>query len=656
MNKYEFNRPLSLTELRVLSKLGSELDIRKLLSKAYEWFIDQDGGLSAVIYAINKHSDIIENVVSVMTQFGKYNMLELFNLHLRNLMSDQAQYMDLITDIYSTVADTFIAKEALISSGVLDFWIDTAIRQADTDNQSTVPEKTSALSFLAEVWISKSEKVETRDDIALSILKLLNKGSRDKSKNLKYCWFTILFKLLEVFTADRNNYAPKIYKSLTFLLVENHQDNEIREFMFKNFADVFKNIKNIPIAIVLESLMKQIIISGNITYHFNIFDFEFFQIVAKHPRLHLKLAIDFVDLLGKIIWNDVTFSSSASESFLIILRRYHDHETMQHYVSSFTKIAMKFLFDFEKQNKDLAKTHQLEGNKLKSGKGNNFIRQISNPEDQKMKWIQKTLFIELLKKVIERIGSVHLNNLLKPEIIKTFLQIQRKFKIKHKGLLVLIELFGNSDQLINEYKENAKNRSLDREDDVDLVSIKSHNLPNNLKNSIKNRKNSITGINDNLGNLSVQHRSSKMSPGKQRTMRNVENKNGGKADSELNFSVMSEFNIDNRLKENQEKLMYQPDSITLGKYKLKSKLSKNEERAIKEIEKVKLRRQRRLEDKLFEEERKQMQQEKLKKEIEKELTKRKVEHGVLPKSKKKFQKDSIILDSTVDKEENAGRK
>ena len=114
-------------------------------------------------------------------------MLELFNLHLRNLMSDQAQYMDMITDIYSTVADTFIAKEALISSGVLDFWIDTALIQADTDNQNSVSEKTSALSFLAEVWISKSEKVESREDIALSILKLLNKGSRDKSKNLKYC-------------------------------------------------------------------------------------------------------------------------------------------------------------------------------------------------------------------------------------------------------------------------------------------------------------------------------------------------------------------------------------------------------------------------------------------------------------------------------------
>lgn len=637
--------------LRVLSKLGSELDIRKLLNSAYDWFIEQDGGLSAIVYAINKHSDIIENVVSVMTQFGKYNMLELFNLHLKNMTPDQAQYMDLVTDIYSTVADTFIAKEALVSSGVLDMWIDTAIQQADGDNQSSVAEKTSALSFLAEVWLTKSERVQHREDIAQTILKLLNKGSRERSKNLKVVCFSILFRLLENFTSDKNNYAPKIYKSLTFLCVENHQDNEIREFMFKNFSDVFKTIQNIPVAILLESLLKQITLSGNVTYHFNIFDFEFFEVIAKHPRLHLKLAIDFIDLLGKIICNDVTYSSCASESFMVILRRYHDHENMQQYMVSFTKVAMKFLIDFEKQKKQLMKTHQLEDNKIKTGRGNSYIRQISNPEDQKMKWIQKTLVIHLLKNIIERVGSIHINNLLKPELIKTYLHILRKSKVKHNGLKILIELFGDFEKQIEEYKENTKNRSLEREDDVDLVSIKSHNVQNNLKNSVRNRKNS-SGNDKNMINLSVKHETSKMSPyNKQKSMRNVLKKTGRDGDSELNFSVMSDFPLENRLKQNQEKLMYQPDSITLGKYKARSKLSKNEERALREIEKVKMRRQRRLEDKLFEEERKQMAQDKLKKAIQVELDKRKVEHGVAKLNQKGFKKKAIFRDTSAERDE-----
>ena len=129
---------------------------------------------------------------------------------------------------------------------------------------------------------------------------------------------------------------------------------------------------------------------------------------------------------------------------------------MQQYMKSFTKVAMKFLINFEKQKKDIMKTHRVEGDKMKSGRGDNHIKQISNPEDQKMKWIQKNTFIDLLKNVIERIGSIHLNKLLKPEIIQTYLHIQKKFKMKHKGLLVLIGLFGDAEQIIEEYKEKLK--------------------------------------------------------------------------------------------------------------------------------------------------------------------------------------------------------
>jgi hypothetical protein len=109
-----------------------------------------------------------------------------------------------------------------------------------------------------------------------------------------------------------------------------------------------------------------------------------------------------------------------------------------------------------------------------------------------------------------------------------------------------------------------------------------------------------------------------MSPHKQISMRNVRGKHRD-ADSEINFSVISDMPMEASLKKNQEKLMYQPDSINMGKYRLRSKLSKNEERAIREIERIKLKRQRRLEDRLFEEERKQMQQDKLKKQIKDEL-------------------------------------
>ena len=218
---------------------------------------------------------------------------------------------------------------------------------------------------------------------------------------------------------------------------------------------------------------------------------------------------------------------------------------------------------------------------------------------------------------------------------------------------MLIKLFGDPDALIADYKEQNKNKSLEREDEVDLVSIKSHKIKNNIGKNGNKRKDSTRRSDYNHINLTVDHKATKLSPNKQQSMRMLKNKDG---DSELNFSVMSEMPVGRMLKENQEKLMYQPDSITMGNYKLRNKLTKNDERVLREIEKVRMRRQRRLEDKLFEEERKQMHQEKLKNKIKRELERRKVEHGIVPNSKKKFKKKNLIKETSTERDISLKRK
>jgi hypothetical protein len=70
---------------------------------------------------------------------------------------------------------------------------------------------------------------------------------------------TRLFKMLEIFAQDRNPYAPIIYKTLTFSLVENHQQLSIRELIMNNFKSIFETIQSIPVVIMLEPLLKQVI-------------------------------------------------------------------------------------------------------------------------------------------------------------------------------------------------------------------------------------------------------------------------------------------------------------------------------------------------------------------------------------------------------------
>jgi hypothetical protein len=70
----------------------------------------------------------------------------------------------------------------------------------------------------------KPEKIEEREEIPSSVMTALKKGTRDRNRALKTISFTCLFKLLESFSQDRNAFAPIVYKTLTFLTVENHSD------------------------------------------------------------------------------------------------------------------------------------------------------------------------------------------------------------------------------------------------------------------------------------------------------------------------------------------------------------------------------------------------------------------------------------------------
>jgi hypothetical protein len=44
--------------------------------------------------------------------------------------------------------------------------------------------------------------------------------------------------------------------------------------------------------------------SEGITFKFNVFDFEFFSTLAKHPRLNIKNGIQIADLMAKAYLNE----------------------------------------------------------------------------------------------------------------------------------------------------------------------------------------------------------------------------------------------------------------------------------------------------------------------------------------------------------------
>ena len=69
--------------------------------------------------------------------------------------------------------------------------------------------------------------------------------------------------LLDEFASKRNPYASVVYKKLTFLFIENHNELEVREFMLRNFGSIMQKYQSIPVDIFLEPFVKQIKIKEN---------------------------------------------------------------------------------------------------------------------------------------------------------------------------------------------------------------------------------------------------------------------------------------------------------------------------------------------------------------------------------------------------------
>lgn len=90
----------------------------------------------------------------------------------------------------------------------------------DPNGNNFPAERVAAISFLADVWEVKADRIEENHEVAQAILTVLKRGCRDKSRILRTVCFEQMFKLLHHFSLNRNQFAPIIYKSLTFLLIE----------------------------------------------------------------------------------------------------------------------------------------------------------------------------------------------------------------------------------------------------------------------------------------------------------------------------------------------------------------------------------------------------------------------------------------------------
>ena len=127
----------------------------------------------------------------------------------------------------------------------------------------------------------------------------MKRGIRDDSQVMRFCLMQMMFDLLDEFASKKNPYASIVYKKITFLFIENHDELTMREFMLRNIQKIFQRYSTIPVDIFLEPFIKQIKISESKSYLVNIFDMEFINVAVRHKKLKVGIGLELFDLLAK---------------------------------------------------------------------------------------------------------------------------------------------------------------------------------------------------------------------------------------------------------------------------------------------------------------------------------------------------------------------
>lgn len=424
---------------RLFSKLGSDFYEIDLLPPAWDWFVSEGGGLESTLQAC-KHfaGEVKPQVVSVLAQFARNNFVELFTIQMPASLPESINYLTTVDELLPSFCEIRSAKQEIISGGIVEFWVDLGLKEADDFKEPGT--KLAAMNFMTNVWMLFPSVIENHEHLANEIIATLKKGWRDKLNILKFACIGKVFQLLEVFSVERNPFAPIIYKTLTFYLVENYRDSLIREFILHNFKTLFESMQNIPIGILLEPLIKQFQITQDLEC--NTVDFEFFISISKHPRLTLKHAVQAMDILGKIYMSQKAFIKSAAMPFMTIAQRFIDGSSVKEYLYRFVKYSLKLSLKFETQ-------------KTRNG----------STEGEKSQKFQRELMLDLTQKII-KLRNEALNERVIKEICDVYFQIKKGTGVNSRAMLALLNLLGDPRELLEMYSMDNIEQQSNNDDDM----------------------------------------------------------------------------------------------------------------------------------------------------------------------------------------------
>lgn len=417
---------------KVFSRLAMDLEERGLLQQLWDWFVGEKGCLELIVALCGKYKEEIVGVaVEMMLHIGQFNLIQLFSYHLKNMLQDPVAYFAYIHDLLASLKETEWVRDEVLSSRILNYWLESALREADA---YTSQARSTVLVFLASLWVQFFSGMEESDTVLLLIAGSLKNCFRDRQTMVRATAVAVTMELLIYMIKEKHAKAMVLYQTLVVMVIEMDASEPGREVVICNVTQLVSSVPTLPVSILVEPLVKRVHTSDP-PYPLDILDFSLFSAIAEHPRLVLQDAIQLADLIGKVYMNDQVVSRAVLPAFCMLIARFVEMPAMQDYLTLYCRYCL---------SEALAANSEIQAANRRKNKG--VLEETGKVELLTYRRIRDLAF-EIIAWLLQ-LQSEPLNNTLKQILVAYELSYEEAQNQQCKGLLVLLTEFGDPQLLL----------------------------------------------------------------------------------------------------------------------------------------------------------------------------------------------------------------
>ncbi len=308
------DREVAVWTCRTISEVCEEIgkESETAQAKAVEWLGEE--GVKGLAGMVERHREISAGA-AMLARATRGRIGQVATRTLKAAFGDPAVCFEFVMSLLLLLSHQAEETDEELRD-VVEFWVKEATKQAE--NRDNLGARVAAIDLLVGLWDDFREIVEANQDSAKYIHGTIVRAASDQNLALRMFAITQLFRLLETFARDRQPYAPMLYRSLSYILSENHSSAPVREFMMGNFRTFYREQTRTPVDILLDPYAMQMDFSWR---EVNTFDVEFFRCIVQSPKLGEKSALQILDWCAKAVTNSFLLSQGISKLMLPLLHR-----------------------------------------------------------------------------------------------------------------------------------------------------------------------------------------------------------------------------------------------------------------------------------------------------------------------------------------------